>query len=196
MILKDRPPKSMSRIQRTLLALCAASVLLIFPTWSDRDLQAAPSDDTATEYAGETSRANAEREYVNQRLELEQQALQLEYALREVREQQTELDQLWRDEMRSSELDEMQIEEHRARAEGAHDRAEEMYERALALNRRAERERREQELDRLRAEAYEQREAGRTELAERIEAEIEALRLRNTEERIRRELSRRGTQVH
>lgn len=145
MILKERPPKSMSKTQRTLLVLCAASVLLIFPTWSDRDLQAAPSDETTNEDAREDALAAAEREYQNQRLELEERVIELEYALREVRERQAELEQVWRNEMRSAETLELEYDVIRDRAEGAHERAREMYEQARELSRQAEPEARERD---------------------------------------------------
>jgi len=131
MILKDRPPKSLSKLQRACLALCAMSVLLIFPTWSDGELQAAP---------GERARATAEREYVNQRLELEEQVLELEYALSEIRERQVELEHQWHQQMNSGELDRVRDEENQARAVSAQERAAELYERALALSREAARE--------------------------------------------------------
>ena len=45
MIMKERPQRSLSRTQKSLLAFAAAGLLLIYPTWSDRAVtQAAATD--------------------------------------------------------------------------------------------------------------------------------------------------------
>ena len=87
MILKHRSPKNLSGPQRLGLALVAAGLLLVYPTWADR----APQEDAELR-AQEQELLEAEAMVRAGVLDLERHAQQLEQELREVRAQQRELE--------------------------------------------------------------------------------------------------------
>ena len=85
MILKDRPAKSMSRTQKALLAIAAAAVLLVFPTWSDRGPHASPSDPTPAASAEDRAQAQAEQDYLAQVEDLERRGHGLRFRVSDCR---------------------------------------------------------------------------------------------------------------
>lgn len=91
MILEHRPRRSLSALHRLALALGAAGVLLVFPSWAER-----PSGESATDAASATQaaaemRATTPEAPLQQGLVDEQHARALEQALHEVRSQQVQL---------------------------------------------------------------------------------------------------------
>lgn len=123
MILEFRPSKTLSGVQRMSLALLAAGLLLVFPTWADR---APAGDDDAQLRVREQEIASAEATVRSSVLDLERQARELERELREIRLQQQALQHSLHGQREQLELQRLELEVAQNEAAGHQREAEEL----------------------------------------------------------------------
>ncbi len=120
MILNHRRPGTLSGPQRTGLALVAAGLLLVFPTWADR----APQQDAELP-AQEQGLEQAEARVRASVLDLERQAQMLEQQLREVRARQQVLEYSLHRQREGPEVQRLEFEAMQDAAAGRRREAEE-----------------------------------------------------------------------
>jgi len=169
-IVRQRHPRSLTAWQKTVLALAASALLLVFPTWADR----APEDDV------EQRDAQAGDALQLDLLDLEREAQELESQLNEVRARQMELQMQLEHERQEREIGQLGREIERLEAAGRSEDAD-------ALRREQERMQRQIEIGavHVRLEQEHMRQRAELELPlQRLVLELETARSRGEEQRV------------
>jgi beta-lactamase regulating signal transducer with metallopeptidase domain len=143
MILKKRVPPGPTRLHKLVLALAAPALLLVLPTWADRENPApAGRADSEREYTETDARAREDL------LDMEQEALELEQRLRQVHVRRMELERALARERHEGEVSRLREEAAGLEAAGRTAEAEVLRSEERALLRELELEGRREDLER------------------------------------------------